>query len=276
MEKLVSDILSKRELQNLDEDIVNDLLKRYFQENSALKKILDKKEYNPRSTEYKQVVKEIRKTLREIYGVFIQKGYSKRETFLEELTKENTDDQISKILNLHQSTKERLPYYKTVYKKLFEITGNPKIILDLACGLNPVSYPWLKCNPKYIASDISKKDMVFLESFFSKINVSGLGITIDLVKEQDKLASLKADVCFLFKTLDSLETRKRNISKNLIEKINAKWIVVSFSKVSLGGEKIIEKKKRNWFFNHLKQKNLHYQEFEVPNEYFIVIKKFLD
>ncbi|NQU98344.1 hypothetical protein HQ533_02665 [Candidatus Woesearchaeota archaeon] len=273
MESLVQDILSKKELKNLDKKLVEEELEKYFERNRKMRAVLVNKGFNKRSKEYKTVTKDIRKTLREIYGVFIQKNYSRREKLLSKIKKENKEETIKQILLLHQSTKERLQYYKEIYKKLFKITGKQKTILDLACGLNPLSYFWLGYKPKYIASEISSKDLEFIQEFFKKTAISGKTIQIDLVTEQKKLKSVKADICFLFKALDSLEARKKNISKTLIEEVNAKWIVISFSKISLGGKKNIQKSKRNWITNFLKSKNYYYREFEVPNEHFLVVKK---
>lgn len=273
MEELVKDILGKKELKNLDEAIVVDELNKFFKRNKKVKKTLEDKDFNKKSAEYKLALKEVRKKLREIYGVFIQRDYGKREYLLNKLNKKNSEEILPKLLALHQSTKERLPYHKEVYKKIFEITGKQKTILDLACGLNPLGYQWLGYKPKYLASDIAEKDLEFIQSFFSKNKINGTTIKIDLVTEQDKIKSIKSGVCFLFKALDSLETRKRHVSKELIEKINAKWIVVSFSKVSLGGGKRIIKSKRSWVTNFLKKKGFLYKEFEVPNEFFFVIKK---
>ncbi|MBL7056733.1 hypothetical protein ISS09_00475 [Candidatus Woesearchaeota archaeon] len=265
MEELIVDIMSKKELQNLDKKIIEKELKNFLEKNHNLKKKLETKDYNKRSEEYKIVLKEIRRQLRDIYGVFIQKNYSKREKLLEK-------NSIEEILKLHKSTKERLPYYKEVYSKIFEITGKEQTILDLACGLNPISYGFLGYKPKYIASEISEKDLEFIQEFFNKKNINGKTIAIDLVTEQNKLGNIEADICFLFKALDSLETRKRHISKALIETLNCKWIVVSFSKISLGGSKKIEKSKRNWLITFINKKSFSYKEFEVKNEFFVVIK----
>jgi len=274
MESLVKDILSKKELRNLNEKFIKEQLENYFEKNKEIKKKLELKEFNKRSEEYKRALKEVRKKLREIYGVFIEKNYSKKEKLLSEISKDNQEEIISKILNLHKSTKERLPFYDEIYEKILRITGKQKTILDLACGLNPISYLWLGYKPNYIASDISSKDLEFIQKFFAKTRIHGKTIQIDLVSEHNKVKNIKTEICFFFKTLDSLEVRKKNISKNLIENINANWLVFSFSKISLGGGKKIAKSKRKWLINFIKKQGFFYKEFEVPNEYFVVVKRF--
>ncbi|MBU0472036.1 MAG: hypothetical protein KKF89_03040 [Nanoarchaeota archaeon] len=273
MEQLIKDILLKKELKNLDYKIVQSELKKYFKKNEKIFLSLTKNSYNKRSSNYKITIKDVRKKLREIYGVFIEEKYSKKEELLSKITAKNKDKILREILSLHKSSKERIPYYKKIYKKIFEITKKPESILDLACGLNPLSYEWLGCKPRYVASDISSKDLSFIQTFFNKIKIKGETERIDLTENIDYIQKKKFDICFLFKALDSIEARNRHASKKIIEKINSDWIVVSFSKVSLGGGKEIKKSKRNWFVNFLKKNNYHYEEFEIPNEYFIVVKK---
>jgi len=260
---LINDIIEKKELRNLDVDIARKILEDYTKENPKLILKVQEKNYNKKSKEYKQLVKEVRKKLREIYGVFQIPG--KREKLLEQ-------DKIEEILNYHKSTKERTGYYTEVYENILEITGKGSII-DLACGLNPIAYNYLGYKPEYFASDISTKDLEFINKFFLKKGIPGKTRRIDLVEEKEEITKIKSDICFLFKTLDSLEARKKNISKWIINNLNCEWIVVSFTKISLGGNKPIEKKRRNWFFNFLKTEKYQFFEFEIPNEFFIIIKK---
>ena len=87
IKKFVEDIISKKELQNLDLQLVKEVLEKFFNKNKELNNSLEIKKFNNRSKEYKIVLKEIRKQLREIYGVFIEKNYSKRFELLKTLKK---------------------------------------------------------------------------------------------------------------------------------------------------------------------------------------------
>ena len=46
------------------------------------------------------------------------------------------------LLLTHVSTQERAPDYPLFYQKLFEVLAPPRTILDLGCGLHPLSYPF--------------------------------------------------------------------------------------------------------------------------------------
>ncbi|MBU0667247.1 MAG: hypothetical protein KKC26_07815 [Nanoarchaeota archaeon] len=180
MEELISnitkDIISKKELKNLDEQFVKTKLLLFLKKKPILKRKLEENNCNKKSKEYKFVIKEMRKSLREIYGVFITKDYSKKDFILNELknakVKTEREQIINKLLSLHQSSKERIPIYSEVYKQIFEITGKPNKILDLGCGLNPLSYHYLGCKPYYIASDMNIKDTDFLKRFFDQEEIT--------------------------------------------------------------------------------------------------------
>lgn len=274
---VVENILAKKELSNLSEEFVLEKVKKFLETHKKVNEKIKKENYLrlQRSKEYKELVKTIRAELRKVYGVFILKDYKKRYELLKELKKNPSIENHNKILGLHKSSKERLPYYSLVYKKIFKIAGVPKRIIDLACGLNPFSYPFLGCKPEYVACDLSEKDLDFIKKYFKAMKIKGKTKRIDLIKDKDKIKmiSKNADVVFLFKTLDSLETIKRNISWQVLRNIQGKFIVVSFSTKSLGGGKIIRKEKRAWFERLIKKLGYRSKIFEIPGETFYIITK---
>ncbi len=226
-----------------------------------------------RSQECEAVSKEVRSRLREVYGVFWSDG--KRDALLKSLIEDPSVEAHDKILALHTSTKERLPYYEEVYQKIFAITGNPKKILDLASGLNPFSYPYLGCKPEYLANELCASDAQFVQSFFDGTKTPGQAFAFDLLNfhETPFLSYLSCDACFLFKALDSLEAIKWGFSETFLSKIPAKYLVVSFSTRSLGGKKEIKQSKRAWLERIVEKNKWSCKIIELPNEYFYVIQK---
>lgn len=272
---IVKDILTKKELSNLSKEFVLEKVKKFLETHKKINEKMKKENYLrlQRAKEYKELVKTIRAELREVYGVFILKDYKKRYELLKELKKNPSIENHNKILGLHKSSKERLPYYSLVYKKIFEIAGVPKRIIDLACGLNPFSYPFLGCKPEYVACDLSEKDLDFIKEYFKIMRIKGSTKKINLIKSNLYEVVKKNDLVFLFKTLDSLETIKRNISGQVLRNIQGKFIVVSFSTKSLGGGKIIRKEKRAWFERLIKKLGYRSKIFEIPGETFYIITK---
>lgn len=273
---LVSEVLSKGQIKDLPENLILYKINKFFLTNGDIRKKLEKEfevkgDKIVRSKLFKEVVKRIREEIGVVYGSFLTKDFGKKEKFLD---KEN----YLEILKLHKSTRERFDFYNEVYSKIFD-WFKPKKIGDLACGLNPVSYFIMKDvleeDVKYFASDLNPSDMAFLNLFFEKTKINGVArdydlTTLDFLEDKN---FLDCDLVFLFKALDSLEFAKRNVSKKILEGIRANHIVVSFPTKSLVSKKEFKSEKRNWFVNFLDRMDYKYEEFEIENEQFFLIKK---
>ena len=232
-----------------------------------------------RSKEFTELKKLVRAELRAVYGVFDLDEKRERRELLGRL-RENpgSADVILRLLLLHQSSKERAQRYLEVYRRIFAVTGTPDAVLDLGCGANPYSYPFLRCRPRYVAADLPSDALDDIAEFFHIEGITGKAVGIDLVKEYEKLGLLlkenNIDIVFLFKVLDSLESVKRNISGKVIDALaGAKWVVVSFPTISLGGRKRIGEERRAWFEKLLARRKLSYEKFGVGDEVFYVVRK---
>lgn len=265
-------IKHKRELSGIDNRFIEGLLDEYISKNNGMwAKIISHPKLD-KSRELKIVVKDIRKILREIHGVF-NIDINKRKKLLAELEilvkanapQDEVEEIHKKLLLTHKSTRERLHYYYEIYKRIFEITGKPTSILDIASGLNPVSIIFMGLTDvKYFAMELTQEDCNFLKNYFKIMHINGIAIKMNLIEQQD---FPKADVCFVFKVLDSLETIERNISKKILEHINSKYIIVSFPKKTLSGKEL-GTKRLSWFKKLAKNPIV----FEVENEIFYVIQ----
>ncbi|MDP4012810.1 MAG: hypothetical protein Q8R00_04365 [Candidatus Nanoarchaeia archaeon] len=241
---VIKEIKKKKELKDLSEDFIKDRVNEYIKTRKIELSNLDE-----RSGIYKTMFKEIRKICFDSYGLF----------------------KSGKSLKTHISTKERLNYYPVIYEKIFEIIGKPNKILDLGCGLNPLSYDFLGCNPEYYAVDLSESELETVNNYFKENKIKGKTYCLDLLK-LDYSALPKVDVAFLFKVLESLENIHKNVSYTILSKINSKWIVVSFSKKSITGKPII-KKGRSWLKRMLAELGYWYEVLDIGDEIFYIIKK---
>ncbi len=278
---IIEAIKKKRELSSLDNDFIKRIVDFYFVKNPKIKKKLEAHPKIEKSKEFEIFFKDIRKILHEVYGVFNLKSKEREEllSLLEESISKSRkiDNEVvelhKKILATHLSTRERLKYYRTIYENIFKYTGRPSRILDLGAGLNPFSYIFMNISSvEYTASEISSEDIRFIQRYFKLIStykrIIGATIKLDLIFDK---TFPDADVCFLFKVLDSLENLKRNISMEILNNIKAKYIVVSFPTKSLTG-KNISKKRLSWFLKIVKRLSYSYETFEVPNEVFYILK----
>lgn len=266
---IVAKIKEKKEFNAIEDRFVREELIKYLKQNK--KAMLAIQEGRTRSEDYKNAVKAVRAMLRRVYGVFLAEGKEQREELLEK-------GEYDKILETHLSTKERMLIYPSLYEKIFAITGKPKIILDLGCGLNPVSYDFMKTNAEYYCAEISQDDVDFLNKFFERKRILGKAIQLDLIEaanNPEKLNFPKADICFMFKILDEIERKKgRKTSEALIKAVNADWLVISFATKKVTG-KPMKYPFRRWLEQMLRRLGYKFEIIKESNEIFYVANKLL-
>lgn len=225
MLSVIKDLKSKKELKDLDDKFILNRIKESSIDFS-----------NKRSKEYKEFFKEMRKKLREVYGVF-------------------------KIVKSKRDKK----FYELVLKGC-----GAKKILNLGCGLDPLEFPFK--DYEYYACDISHDNVDKINDYFKKNKIKGKAFIFNLVDDEiNKL--LKTDIVFIFRVLESLEAIKKNISEEIIKKLKAKLIIVTFSKVALGEKKVIRKKGRKWFRLILNKLGYKYEIIDYKDEIIFIIKK---
>ena len=147
-------------------------------------------------------------------------------------------DQLCAIMAAHASTAERLPLLDAFYPTLFADLPPIASILDLACGLNPLTLPWMWAtgivprDATYYAYDIYHDQADFLNDYFRLLGVEGKAVVADLV---GGVPEQEADIALLFKVLPVLEQVEKGASLRLLDEVNANIIFVSYPAQSLGG-----------------------------------------
>ncbi len=252
---LVKDIKKKKELQNLNDRFVHKEVLALLDKNQKRESLLQSN-FNPKSPSYKSLLKEARRELRKVHGVF-RSGKRKIAP-----------------LETHSSTREREEIYPELYPKIFALTGKPASILDLGCGLNPLSLPLMKLkNLNYLAYDIDEKEISQINEFFQKHNPQGQAQALDISDWHLVKDLPRADLAFLFKVVDLLDRGKgHKKSEEVIKAIPANFVVVSFSTLTLSG-KPMNAPRRRWMEWLCKRLGYKYQILEFPGEIFYVIKK---
>ncbi|MFA7707907.1 MAG: hypothetical protein WCX73_03075 [Candidatus Pacearchaeota archaeon] len=263
---------------------------------TEIKKYLNSQQIKNFEEITKEDIKKIRSKLHKAYSSFQTKKKNKRDLYLEDLRglldiKNPSSKESNKIneinnnlLSITLSTKERLNSYNKIYKQIFEITGTPDSIIDLGCGLNPLSYPLIELdNMKsitYLAYDIDEEDTKFLNEYFKIMkkqnnNFKGKADILD-IRDLDKIKRLpRSDIIFLFKVIDILNQSEKDykfseeLIKNLIKK--TKSLIVSFPTKTIT-RKQMNYPNRKWFELMLERNDLIFQTIEIENEIFYVIK----
>ena len=137
-------------------------------------------------------------------------------------------------MRAHASTAERVPHLATFYRSIWEITGTPATLLDLGCGLGPLSLPWmgLAADATLVAVDVDGNALATVEAFLDLVGQPHGTLERDLcIAAVDE----PADVALLLKLVTTLDRQDPEAAARLIGALRTRYAVVSFTRRSLGG-----------------------------------------
>ncbi len=271
IKKLVQEIKKSKKYKDISEEVIENKIKNYSEKNIGF--------------DEKAIVKGVKALLHDIHSSFqvSTRKVKERDELFKQLEKEpKSIDIIKKILATNKSTHERLSVYSELYARIFEITGKPRNIMDLGCGLNPVSLPFMAIYPEnYYCYDINESDTRFLNNFFKISKAFGVAKNLDLsnIENIKKLPS-DIDICFMFKLIDTLEKEKgreghkysEEIIKILAEK--CKFIVISFATRTISGREM-NYPQRGWIERMLERIGMKFEKiyFNEAGEVFYVVRR---
>ena len=184
---------------------------------------------------------------------------------------EELEDTCRWILGLHSSTRERLPLLPAFFADIFRLTGRPTSIFDVACGLNPFAWPWmgLDASCAYFAFDIDLQLQGVLERLLTRLGVEHQVGVVDVLTPFE---APHADVALLLKTIPCLEQQRAGAGLEVLDRLHARWRVVSYPTQSLGGRgKGMAHTYRMQFAAMLEQRPWTFSELDFPGELVFVI-----
>jgi 16S rRNA (guanine(1405)-N(7))-methyltransferase len=140
-------------------------------------------------------------------------------------------------MQAHTSTRERLPILAEFYATIFTDLPPAPLVIDLACGLNPLALAWMPLPPgyRYWACDIDREQIDFLNDFFARTGAPAAAHLYDLI-HGDSAAVPTADIVLLLKTIPCLEQIDSSIGARLLAALDCRTAFVSFPTRSLGGK----------------------------------------
>jgi 16S rRNA (guanine(1405)-N(7))-methyltransferase len=174
--------------------------------------------------------------LHQLYGAYTQPNACKKA----EALLNNRD--VTSLLRLHASTRERLPHYAEFYQFILSRITPPASIMDLGCGFNPFSLPLLlqqlpAAHLKiYHAYDIDTRQAAVLNQFFTLHSLPPAAECLDLAVETPTPA---ADLALMLKLLPVLDAQAPAATGNgfrLARSLKAKHLVITYPLKSLGGK----------------------------------------
>ena len=196
----------------------------------------------------KEAVKAVRQKLHNIIAPYLgDPDYEQAARDLEEAVQEGSEQvkQVCEaILSQHASTHERLPILEEFYHRIFDFTGKPDIILDLACGLNPFSFPWmgLPADVEYHAYDIHQPRIKLINCFFELMGLDPCAEVRDILLFPPEI---EASVAFFFKEAHRFEHRQHGCNVEFWKALRVRYLLVSLPTTSLDGRRnLLDRQRR--------------------------------
>ena len=226
LEELVQSVRAKASYSQISEDLIRWLGKQELAKRRNLK----------------EAVKHTRSKLHQSGGAYLESkpDYARWRAELVDIPP-NLDDPAlqafcQKVMLAHASTRERLPILERFFQQTLADAAPIGSILDLGCGMNPLSIPWIPGNGHmtYLGLDIYADMATFLNDFFDHLGISGR------VQVYNLLQGLPADlpkvrVAMLLKTVTCLELIDHAVTTKLLDGIQADFLLISYPVHSLGG-----------------------------------------
>jgi 16S rRNA (guanine(1405)-N(7))-methyltransferase len=263
VERLVEAVLKSPKYRNVSEDLIRNIGTRELSEKQNLKTL----------------VKVTKNKLHQIGGAYFLKKpkYSFWLKELKQAKKTGNEDLFrkicSEIMGYHYSTRERLKILNEFYSRIFKLLPPIESIMDVACGFNPISIPWMPISAevKYYAYDIYKDMIDFINKFMVISNIQGYAEVRDVVQN---VPEVSADLAFVLNTIPCFEQIEKSAGIKVLESIDSKFLVVSFPVKSLCGREKSMRKHYEAMFNRLTQeKDWIVQRLEFRSELVFLIEK---
>lgn len=261
---------------------------------ALIKRILDTKKYRgsglnldtirdlilqeaPHQTSPKKLQKSVKRKLHNIVAPYLgEPDYEKLRDELKLIKNTSPDSPeirsfCERVLSEHASTAERLPYMEDFYNQIFQQTGIPHTILDLACGLHPLAFPWmgLPLSVQYHAYDIIQPRVDFINDFLETIGLAPLAENQDILVNPPKI---KADLGLIFKEAHRMEKRQPGCNRGLWTKLDVETLAVSLPTQNLSGTHSLVEQHRTLVLDNLPEDH-RLEEIAIENEIVFLIRR---
>lgn len=188
----------------------------------------------------KAAVKATKDKLHQIGGAYFR-STPKYAAWLDKLRTAKQEENQEKFrrlciqfMSVHSSTFERLEELNRFYVSLFSRLPPIHSILDVACGLNPLAIPWMPISGStdYYAYDIYIDLIEFIGNFVKLTGVRSHAQAVDVLHNPPTVG---ADLAFVLKNVPCFDQIDKAAAAQLVDQLDARYILVSFPRQSLGG-----------------------------------------
>jgi 16S rRNA (guanine(1405)-N(7))-methyltransferase len=231
-----------------------------------------------RHSSVKEAEKAAKRKLHQIYAAYITTQETKKiealvRSFQPAAGSPTLQEFCLRILECHASSRERIHYLPTFYGDIKNLTGEPGSVLDLSCGLNPFTLPWLALPPgaSYHCIDIDCRLIGLINEFMSQLPGNNSAACEDILVSPP---TAEVDVVLLLKSLPCLEQQEPDAGLRLLNSLKARYVVVSFPVRSLGGHEKGMSRHYDDFMGKLTERlGVEVSTLSYPDESVYVMKK---
>jgi 16S rRNA (guanine(1405)-N(7))-methyltransferase len=225
----------------------------------------------------KDAVKATKKKLHQVGGAYLEAGVD-YAAWLDDLMAASGNSTgfrwaCAQVMGHHSSTRERLEILDEFYATVLADLPPIRSVLDLACGLNPLAIPWmgLPDGATYYAYDIYEDMVEFLYAFMELTPARGQALACDVLRSCPRP---RVDLALLLKSIPCLEQIDKLAGAQLLDAIDADYLLVSFPVHSLGGrDKGMPANYETHFRELIVGKGWLVERFEFATELAFLIRK---
>lgn len=177
------------------------------------------------------------------------------------------------MLAAHTSSKERIPVMERFYRQIFDVTGLPNSIQDLACAMNPFAIPWMNLPETvvYRAYDLHSPRVALIQCFLRAWGLPPLAFVRDILLEPPQE---QTEVTFFFKEAHRFEARRKGSCAEFFRRLQTNWIVVSLPSENLTGQHQMRDRQRRLIDDAVKGEDWTVIPLEIEKEMVFCIRKY--
>ena len=214
----------------------------------------------------KEAEKATKAKLHQLTGAFMTPKETERALACLKRYREGEAEALKDALLTHSSTRERISDMQGLYERVFSACGQPKRILDLACGINPIYLGSLGLTVS--GWDVGGSQVRVINEWAKALSWDIRADVCDLVQGMPQDTG---DLVLMMKLLPVLETQEKGAGEQLFKQARGN-ILVTFPTRTLGGRNVgMEKQYSEWFEGILDDETRLLDKFAVTGELCYVV-----